>query len=131
MYFAFLNRLKCLKLEIIIIHTKYAHEWYIIMNKERTKKSKIHLKKVDEFKYMNMYDVFSSMAQMVELPYINLVLQPCYTMVTNTSGSRGGGAPGARPPPNGRGIVNLYAQHTIFLIFFFARFARDWFLSTI
>ena len=37
-----------------------------------------------------------------------------------TSGSRGGGAPGA-PPPNDRGPMIFYAQNAFFFHFFFAR----------
>ena len=38
----------------------------------------------------------------------------------------GGGAPGAPPPPNGRGPMIFFMPKTlIFLNFFFARFARD------
>jgi len=40
----------------------------------------------------------------------------------------GGGAPA---PPNGRGPMIFYAQNAKFSQFFFARYARDYFLSII
>ena len=47
-----------------------------------------------------------------------------YALV-NTSGSGGGGR--TRRPPNGRGLMTFMPKTLIYLIFFFARFARDWF----